>query len=399
MSALEDILNKSSEEVMQEIVSLGIRNYGVYQDELAKVLENAKKESRNSGKAAALAAGLNNSDTKGVLLEVLEKDPQRIFCGMKIAAHALAAEEVYLYLPESAKELAAKLSDEAEKMGIRVEVGLIDRRAIKEAALCHIIALGELADAFTGKKEEGIYLSVNGGEVKKVPKDIKLSELLDTEHIKAVAAGYRLLTPEELSVTAEEAGIENGVLLGLTTENCIVKEVEEALMQSKMQSCGKCVFCREGLIQLVEMHKDTTGGKGKMEYIHLVKEIGSAMEFSSLCSMGQKSAEIALSAIEKFPEEYEAHIKKRNCPAGVCTSFTNIYIDPLSCNGCGDCMDVCPADCIEGKSGYIHMIEDIDCIKCGKCIPVCEEEAVILTTGKVPKLPLRLTKVGKFKKH
>lgn len=399
MSALEDILNKSSEEVMQEIFSLGIRNYGVYQDVLAEVLETAKKESRKSGKAAALAAGLNNSDTKGVLLEVLKKDPQRIFCGMKIAAHALAAEEVYLYLPGSAKELAAKLSDEAEKMGIRVEVGLIDRRTIKEAALCHIIALGELADAFTGKKEEGIYLSVNGGEVKKVPKDVKLSELLDTENVKAVAAGYRLLTPEELSVTVEEAGIENGVLLGLTTENCIVKEVEEALMQSKTQSCGKCVFCREGLIQLVEMHKDTTGGKGKMEYIHLVKEIGSAMEFSSLCSMGQKSAEIALSAIEKFPEEYEAHIKKKNCPAGVCTSFTNIYIDPSSCNGCGDCMDVCPADCIEGKSGYIHMIEDIDCTKCGKCIPVCEEEAVILTTGKVPKLPLRLTKVGKFKKH
>ena len=56
-------------------------------------------------------------------------------------------------------------------------------------------------------------------------------------------------------------------------------------------------------------------------------------------------------------------------------------------------------DCIDGKSNYIHMIDDFECTKCGKCIAVCEEKAIIQTSGKLPKLPNRLTKVGRFKKR
>ena len=62
-------------------------------------------------------------------------------------------------------------------------------------------------------------------------------------------------------------------------------------------------------------------------------------------------------------------------------------------------MYICPKDCIEGKAKYIHMIDDFDCTKCGKCMEVCDEDAIVQTTGKLPKLPNRLTKVGKFKKR
>ena len=77
----------------------------------------------------------------------------------------------------------------------------------------------------------------------------------------------------------------------------------------------------------------------------------------------------------------------------------SIYIDPNACTGCEECADVCPADAIEGKSGFIHMIDEFECTKCGKCIAACEEEAIIQTDGRLPKLPTRLTKVGKFKKR
>ena len=55
-------------------------------------------------------------------------------------------------------------------------------------------------------------------------------------------------------------------------------------------------------------------------------------------------------------------------------------------------------DCIEGKPKFIHMIDEFECDRCGKCVEACEEECIHITTGKVPKLPDRLTKVGKFKK-
>jgi len=200
---------------------------------------------------------------------------------------------------------------------------------------------------------------------------------------------------EELTV----ASAENGVIRVLSEKDCIVTETEKRLTASRKQSCGKCVFCREGLLQLQYMQKEVKDGKGKAEFIDMTKEIGEAMTYSTPCSMGQNSSRIALTAVEKFAGEYEAHIKKKNCPAGVCFSTETIYIDPKLCDGCGECMDVCPKDCIEGKSGYIHMIDEFDCDGCGKCMGVCEVEAIIKTSGKVPKLPNRLTKVGRFKKR
>ena len=52
-------------------------------------------------------------------------------------------------------------------------------------------------------------------------------------------------------------------------------------------------------------------------------------------------------------------------------------------------------ECREG----IHMIDEFECTKCGKCIEACGDDAIQMTSGKLPKLPNRLVKVGKFKKH
>ena len=146
------------------------------------------------------------------------------------------------------------------------------------------------------------------------------------------------------------------------------------------------------------MQKETTEGRGKAEFLDLTKEIGEAMTYSTPCTMGQVSSKIALSAVDKFESEFTAHIKKKKCPAGVCFSEEVIYIDPKLCQGCGECADVCPKDCIEGKAKYIHMIDEFDCDQCGKCIEACDAGAIIKTSGKVPKLPNRLTKVGRFKR-
>ena len=157
------------------------------------------------------------------------------------------------------------------------------------------------------------------------------------------------------------------------------------------------MVCREGLFQLQDRQKEITEGRGKADFVDLTKEIGEAMIYSTNCTMGEVSSKIALSAVNLFPDIYEAHIKKKKCD--ICFSAETIYVDPKLCSGCGECMDVCPLDCIEGRPKYIHMIDDMTCNKCGKCIEVCEEQAIVKTGGKVPKLPNRLTKVGRFKKH
>lgn len=389
----------SREETVKKISEFDIQEYGLCNNGLPERLQKALVKSRETGRCPGLIAALHNADTDQVLLEVLNKDPKKVMEGMEIAAYAIGAEEKILYLPEAAAAFAETLSETAAHYHIKIRIGTVNVRENEGNMLIHIVTAAELADIFADTYEPGVYVSVNGESVKKVSCDTKISELADVTDAKALLLGYRYHVPEDAELTAAEADIANGVVQVLTQKKCIVTETEKRLLAMRRQSCGRCVFCREGLIQLHYMQKEIADGRGKAEYLDLTEEIGKAMEISVLCTMGQAGAETALSAVQNFIGEYDAHIKKKNCPAGVCTSFLNIYIDPQSCNGCGECMDVCPKDCIEGKPGYIHMIDAFDCIRCGKCMEACETGAVLQTSGRLPKLPARLTKAGKFKRR
>ena len=98
-------------------------------------------------------------------------------------------------------------------------------------------------------------------------------------------------------------------------------------------------------------------------------------------------------------EEIDAHLRRHSCPAGQCTSYLSVYVDPQACQGCGDCIDVCPVGCIEGRDGFISMIDEFDCTKCGACVKACPEGAVKYAEGRVPPLPERLTRVGRFRRR
>jgi Na+-translocating ferredoxin:NAD+ oxidoreductase RNF subunit RnfB len=256
----------------------------------------------------------------------------------------------------------------------------------------------DLTELFAGIYQDGIYVSVDGGALKKVPRDLKIGELFEGRTLKGLELGHQLYGRDALSLTVEESNISNGVVHALTERDCVIKLVNERLLASRNQACGKCVFCREGLLQIQEMHKDITEGKGKKEYLEIIEEIGEAVCGGSLCSMGQQASQTALSARKHFYDEYEKHIKKNDCPAKVCFSLKSIYIDPNTCTGCEKCINICPKDAILGKKGYIHMIDALDCTQCGVCVDICEEGSIVITEEKPPKLPDRLIKCGRFKK-
>ena len=84
-----------------------------------------------------------------------------------------------------------------------------------------------------------------------------------------------------------------------------------------------------------------------------------------------------LTTIKYFRNEYEAHIKDKRCPAGVCKALLPIQIDPAKCKGCSKCAKACPVEAISGKIKEPFVIDEEKCIKCGACVSSCPFGAVI----------------------
>lgn len=407
MKALENAKAMRTEELKEKIASSGLREYGVFPEPLTEKWENLRVD--NGGALSGVAAGLNNSDTDHLLLGLLREEPERIFDGMEIAALALGVQEKILFLPEDETDLAAELKEKAQARGIEIRNEFINVREYAAYAVHHIVAMLQLSEVLEGAYAPAVYLGIpqenakEGAEsgLRKIPYGTGIADLVKFDGAKAVVIGSRLYTPEAAAALAidEKFAPGSGAVRILGEKTCIVQECEKNLMESRKNGCGKCTFCREGLNQICFHIQDITSGKGKKEALPMIREIGEAMSFSCACSVGTVGADFTLDALDGFESEFDAHIRRHKCPAGVCTCFMTIYIDPQACEGCEECADVCPQDCIEGKAGYIHMIDEFDCTKCGKCIEVCENDAVISTTGRVPKLPTRLTKCGKFKKR
>ena len=163
----------------------------------------------------------------------------------------------------------------------------------------------------------------------------------------------------------------SGGMIVMDENTCMVDMAKYFVNFLSDESCGKCLPCREGLKQMLEILTDITEGRGKEEDIELLEDIATVMVDTSLCALGTTAANPVLSTIRYFRDEYEAHIKEKRCPAGVCKELISYYIDPSKCKGCLICLRNCPVDAIIGGKNQIHVIDQGKCTKCGTCLDVC----------------------------
>lgn len=175
-----------------------------------------------------------------------------------------------------------------------------------------------------------------------------------------------------------EAGsmMGSGGLIVMDENTCMVDVAKYFIGFLMHESCGKCVPCREGLMQMHEILSNICKGQGEQGDLELLEELSHFMIDASLCALGGSAPNPVLSTIRYFRDEYNAHIFDKKCRAGVCRNLFEYYIDKDLCNGCTLCRKKCPEQAVSGEKKELHVIDPEKCIGCGLCYSLCKQEAV-----------------------
>ena len=168
----------------------------------------------------------------------------------------------------------------------------------------------------------------------------------------------------------------SGGLIVMDAHDCMVETARYYTQFLAEESCGKCTPCREGLRYMLAILNDICEGHGKEGDIDLLLRISGTVQESSLCALGKSAPNPLLTTIKYFRDEYEAHIREKRCPAGVCAAITTFVVKDEVCTGCGLCQKACPTGAISGKDHSTRYIDAMACIACGSCRRVCKFAAV-----------------------
>jgi NADH:ubiquinone oxidoreductase subunit F (NADH-binding)/(2Fe-2S) ferredoxin len=251
-----------------------------------------------------------------------------------------------------------------------------------------------------GTKVFSVVGKVNNTGLVEVPMGITLREIVydigggipDGKKFKAVQTGGPSggCIPESLidlpvdfdRLTEAGSMMGSGGMIVMDESTCMVDVAKYFMNFLKDESCGKCTSCREGTKRMHEVLTEITEGRGTMDQLDLLGELGWVTAEASLCQLGGTAPNPVLSTLRYFREEYQEHIINKRCPAKVCRTLLQYRILSEVCTSCGRCAKVCPEEAIIGKQrtkkekGKPFKIDIKKCIKCGMCFEACKFKAV-----------------------
>jgi len=192
--------------------------------------------------------------------------------------------------------------------------------------------------------------------------------IIDGKRFKAVQTGgpsggclpaSLLDLPVEYESLAQAGSIMGSGGMVVTDEDtCMVDLARFFLAFTQDESCGKCVPCRVGTKQMLSILERITQGEGQPGDIELLEKLAQLVKSTALCALGQTAPNPVLTTIRYFREEYEEHIKKHYCRAGVCAKLVK-----------SPCQNACPAGIDVPR--YIRLIGEG---KYGEAVAVIREK-------------------------
>ena len=111
----------------------------------------------------------------------------------------------------------------------------------------------------------------------------------------------------------------SGGLIVMDETSCMVDVAKYFMEFCRDESCGKCIPCRAGTVQMWGLLDKITQRRGDARATSSCSSSSAdLLKSTSLCGLGQTAPNPVVSTLRYFRDEYLAHIDERRCPAGVC---------------------------------------------------------------------------------
>ena len=172
-------------------------------------------------------------------------------------------------------------------------------------------------------EKPGVYELAMGYNLKKMIYDVS-GGIPNGRKLKAVVPGgssVPILKGDEVDVAMDfDAMMKAGTMLGsggvivLDDSQCIVKFALRVIKFYQHESCGWCIPCREGTDWLKKTLLRFHSGGGVAKDIDNMKYLADNMLGRTFCPLGDAAAMPIISYIQKFREEFEAHLNGQPCP-------------------------------------------------------------------------------------
>jgi len=118
------------------------------------------------------------------------------------------------------------------------------------------------------------------------------------------------------SLSKAGSALGSAGMIVMDDSTCMVKALMRISRFYYAESCGQCTPCREGCGWMYRVIKRIEEGKGTMEDIDLLASAAGQIEGHTICAFGDAAAWPVQSFIKHFRDEFEYHVKYRNCLPG-----------------------------------------------------------------------------------
>lgn len=197
-------------------------------------------------------------------------------------------------------------------------IGTEKTRGTAVFALTGKIANSGLVEVPMGTSLSTIIFDIGGG----IPRGRRFKAVQTGGPSGGCIPAQFLDSPVEYETLAQLGSIMgSGGMVVLDETTCMVEVARYFLSFTQEESCGKCVPCRLGTRQMLEILTRITRGKGREEDMDALLTIARTVKESSLCGLGQTCPNPVLTTLDYFRQEYEMHIREKRCPAAVCDAL------------------------------------------------------------------------------